>query len=88
MPPYNFPIEELVLTSEMKIARPKQETPASPDIPPQPAQPVKPAKRKYDPLNPFADWPEEMMFIVNRYPPIRFAILEALEKEIKLGNFV
>ena len=79
MPPYNFPIEDLVPTSELKIARNKQEPPA---------QAAKPAKRKYDPLNPFADWPEEMMHIVNHYPQIRFACLEALEKEVKLGRFV
>ncbi len=78
MPPYNFS-EELVPTSEMKIALPRQQE--------TPAQLSKPAKRKYDPLNPFADWPEEVLFIINRYPEIRFAMMEALDKEIKRGTF-
>ena len=80
MPPYNFPIEQLVPTSEWKISQPRQQE--------SPAQPARPAKRKYDPLNPFADWPEEVLFIVNRYPQIRFAMIEALDKEVKAGRFV
>ncbi len=78
--PYNFPVEELVPASELKTAQ---------DQPQQtPAQPAKPAKRKVDPLNPFADWPEEVIFIINRYPEIRLAMIEALDKEVKRGTFV
>ncbi|MFN7932157.1 MAG: hypothetical protein U0R19_02450 [Bryobacteraceae bacterium] len=80
MPPYNYPIEDLVPTSLLKIAQPMpRETPAPS---------TKPAKRKYDPLNPFADWPQELILIINRYPEIRFAMIEALDKEVKRGTFV
>ena len=87
MPPYNFD-HPITPTSELKIAKPRQEASAQPAQPVQPAQPLKPAKRKRDPLNPFADWPEEVIFIINRYPEIRFAMIEALDKEVKRGTFV
>ncbi|MBS1830949.1 MAG: hypothetical protein JST93_36990 [Acidobacteria bacterium] len=79
MPPHSYLIEDLVSTSEMKMAWPRQQE--------TPAQASQPAKRKYDPLNPFADWPEEVLFIINRYPEIRLAMMEALDIEIKRGTF-
>ncbi|MFN7933529.1 MAG: hypothetical protein U0R19_09390 [Bryobacteraceae bacterium] len=79
MSPYNFPTEQFGSTSNLKVAQPQPETPA---------QPAKPAKRKVDPLNPFADWPEEVMLIINRYSSIRLAMIDALNKEVAKGTFV
>ncbi len=74
MPPYNFPIEQLTHTSTLKLA---QQSPAQ-----KPAQ----APPKPNPMDAFAHWPPEMAFLINRYPQIRLALLEALDKEVKLGN--
>lgn len=79
MSPYNYPSEQLGPTSNLKVAQPQQESSV---------QPAKPAKRKYDPLNPFADWPPEVIFIINRYQSIRLAMIDALNKEVAKGNFV
>ena len=51
-----------------------------------PAQKTAQAPHKPGPMDHFAHWPPEMAFLINRYPQIRLALLEALDKEVKLGN--
>ncbi len=76
MPPYNFPIELLTHTSTLKLAQQASAQKAA-QTPPKP---------KPGPMDHFAHWPPEMAFLINRYPDFRFALLEALDKEVKLGN--
>lgn len=74
MPPYNFPIELLTHTSTLKLAH---ESPAQkpPQAPPKP-----------NPMDPFAHWPPEMCHLINHYPQIRLMLLDAIDKEVKLGH--